>query len=60
MIDEINEFTDAMYLGCLPQMDLKQKIPRPFWIWQKKSTKSTKSTKIGGQFMTRMSGIIGL
>lgn len=33
MINEINKF--GSYKGCLPQMDLKQNIPRPFWIWRK-------------------------
>lgn len=35
MITDINKFSDSTYLGCLPQMDIKQNIPRPFWIWQK-------------------------
>lgn len=51
LIDEVGKFGDSKYLGCLPQMDLDQKIPRPFWIWEKVPEKN------GG--LDLMPGIIG-
>lgn len=51
MIDEIAKISGAKYLGCLPQMDLNERKPRPFWIWEKVPEKS------GG--LELMSGVIG-
>lgn len=37
MLDLVDKFPGAKYLGCLPQIDLSKKhpVPRPFWIYQK-------------------------
>jgi hypothetical protein len=52
MIDEVAKISGAVYLGCLPQMDLTERKPRPFWIWKKDI-----DPKNGG--MDLIPGIIG-
>lgn len=36
MIDEMNDYPRAKYLGCISQYtDRSKKSPQPFWIWKK-------------------------